>query len=43
MNHVTTTVGIDDMALYVPSIYFDIKDLAEARQLDYLKLNPHAF
>ncbi len=32
-------VGIDDMALYVPSIYFDIKDLAEARQLEYAKLN----
>lgn len=35
----TQTVGIDDMALYVPSIYFDIKDLAEARGIEYAKLN----
>lgn len=34
-----STVGIDDMALYVPSIYFDIKDLALARQLNYMKLH----
>lgn len=32
-------VGIDDMALYVPKIYFDIKDLAEARGIEYAKLN----
>ncbi|MFT5833002.1 MAG: hydroxymethylglutaryl-CoA synthase [Cognaticolwellia sp.] len=32
-------VGIDDMALYVPKIYFDIKDLAEARAIEYAKLN----
>lgn len=32
-------VGIDDMSLYIPNIYFDIKDLAEARNIDYLKLN----
>lgn len=31
--------GIDDMALYVPKIYFDIKDLAEAREIEYGKLN----
>jgi hydroxymethylglutaryl-CoA synthase len=35
----TTTVGIDDIALYVPKIYFDIKDLAEIRDLEYPKLN----
>lgn len=35
----TTTVGIDDMSLYVPKIYFDIKDLAEIRNLEYPKLN----
>jgi len=33
------TVGIDDMSLYIPNLYFDIKDLAEARNIDYLKLN----
>lgn len=33
------TVGIDDMALYIPKIYFDIKDLAEARDIEYAKLN----
>jgi len=32
-------VGIDDMALYIPKIYFDIKDLAEARSIEYAKLN----
>lgn len=32
-------VGIDDMALYVPKIYFDIEDLAEARSIEYSKLN----
>lgn len=33
------SVGIDDMSLYVPKIYFDIKDLAEARAIEYAKLN----
>ena len=32
-------VGIDDMSLYVPKIYFDIKDLAKVRDLEYAKLN----
>lgn len=32
-------IGIDDMALYIPKIYFDIKDLAEARSIEYAKLN----
>ena len=32
-------VGIDDMSLYVPKIYFDIKDLAAVRDLEYPKLN----
>lgn len=35
----TKNVGIDDMALYIPKIYFDIKDLAEARSIEYAKLN----
>ncbi|MGK0388914.1 MAG: hydroxymethylglutaryl-CoA synthase [Maribacter sp.] len=34
-----SSVGIDDMSLYVPQLYFDIKDLAEARGIEYLKLN----
>ena len=33
------TVGICDMALYVPKLYLSIEKLAEARQLEYLKLN----
>jgi len=32
-------VGIDDLSIYVPKIYFDIKDLAEARDIEYAKLN----
>ena len=32
-------IGIDDMALYIPKIYFDIKNLAEIRDLEYPKLN----
>jgi hydroxymethylglutaryl-CoA synthase len=35
----TVAIGIDDMSLYVPKIYFDIKDLAEIRDLEYPKLN----
>ncbi|MCF8243930.1 MAG: hypothetical protein K9J37_01340 [Saprospiraceae bacterium] len=31
-------IGIDDMAAYVPSIYLDIRDLAEARGIQYEKL-----
>ncbi|MBK8566377.1 MAG: hydroxymethylglutaryl-CoA synthase family protein [Saprospiraceae bacterium] len=31
-------VGIDDMAAYVPSLYLDIRDLAEARSIQYEKL-----
>ncbi|MBI1227280.1 MAG: hydroxymethylglutaryl-CoA synthase [Bacteroidetes bacterium] len=31
-------VGIDDMATYVPSLYLDIRDLAEARGIQYEKL-----
>lgn len=31
-------VGIDDMAAYVPSLYLDISDLAEARGIQYEKL-----
>lgn len=32
-------IGIDDMACHVPSIFFDIKDLAEARGIPYPKLS----
>lgn len=32
-------IGIDDMALYIPKIYFDLKDLSVARDLEYAKLN----
>ena len=33
------TVGIDDIALYFPRLYFDIKDFAEYRGAQYDKLN----
>ena len=33
------TVGIDDMALYVPKLYLPIETLAKARNLEYAKLN----
>ncbi|MCB0639481.1 MAG: hydroxymethylglutaryl-CoA synthase family protein, partial [Lewinella sp.] len=33
------TVGIDDMAAYVPHLYLPIATLAEARDLEYEKLN----
>lgn len=32
-------IGIDDMAMYVPRIYFDIQDLAAARGIEYDKLS----
>ncbi len=32
-------VGIDDMAVYVPKIYLPIETLAEARSIEYAKLN----
>jgi hydroxymethylglutaryl-CoA synthase len=31
-------IGIDDMAAYLPSLYLDIRDLAEARGIQYEKL-----
>lgn len=31
-------IGIDDMTAYVPSLYLDIRDLAEARGIQYEKL-----
>lgn len=31
-------VGIDDMAAYIPSLFLDIRDLAEARGIQYEKL-----
>ncbi|MGB0838625.1 MAG: hydroxymethylglutaryl-CoA synthase family protein [Chitinophagales bacterium] len=36
---VSIQAGIDDMALYVPSLYFDIEALAAQRNLVYAKLN----
>ena len=33
------TVGIDDMALYVPKLYLPIETLAKERNLEYAKLN----
>lgn len=35
----STKVGIDDMSLYTPKLYFDIQDLAEVRNIEYVKLN----
>lgn len=32
------TIGIDDMALYVPKLYLDIRALAEKREIPYEKL-----
>lgn len=32
-------VGIDDMAAYIPQLYLPIETLADARQLEYAKLN----
>ena len=32
-------VGIDDIAIHIPRLYFDIKDFAEFRGADYGKLN----
>lgn len=32
-------IGIDDMSMYVPRIYFDIQDLAAARGIEYDKLS----
>ncbi|MEM6699005.1 MAG: hydroxymethylglutaryl-CoA synthase [Bacteroidota bacterium] len=35
----THSVGIDDMALYVPKLYLPIETLAAERQIEYVKLN----
>ena len=32
-------VGIDDIAIYFPKLYFDLKDFAEFRGADFGKLN----
>jgi hydroxymethylglutaryl-CoA synthase len=37
--HTTPKVGIDDLAVYLPSLYLPIQTLAEARDLEYAKLN----
>lgn len=34
-----TKVGIDDMSIYVPKLYLPIEALAEARAIEYAKLN----
>ena len=34
-----TDVGIDDIAIYFPKLYFDMKDFAEFRGADFNKLN----
>lgn len=34
----TQPIGIDDMAIHVPALYLDIRDLAEARNIQYEKL-----
>jgi hydroxymethylglutaryl-CoA synthase len=36
--HKLLPIGIDDMAFYTPNIYFDLKDLAVARNIPYEKL-----
>ena len=33
------TTGIDAISFYVPSIYVDMEDLAEARNIAFTKLN----
>lgn len=37
--HRVNTVGVDDMAAYIPNLYLPIEDLASARDLEYAKLN----
>ncbi len=32
-----TTYGIDALAVYIPKLYLDIADLAEAREIPYEK------
>lgn len=39
MPTLTTKVGIDDMAVYVPQLVFPVKSLAAARALEYDKLH----
>lgn len=38
MSYPKPSVGIDDMALYVPKLYLDIQTLAQKRQIPYEKL-----
>lgn len=37
--HTTPKAGIDDLAVYLPSLYLPIETLAQARDLEYAKLN----
>lgn len=39
MEKYTTKVGIDDISVYVPKLYLSIETLAEARSIEYAKLN----
>lgn len=39
MTNFSNAVGIDDMSLYIPKLYFPIEQLAKKRQLEYVKLN----
>ncbi len=39
MDNKQLTTGIDDMSLYIPRLYFSIEALAEARNIEYAKLN----
>ena len=39
MERSKSTVGIDDMVLYIPKLYLPIETLAQTRQIEYAKLN----
>ncbi|HMP12302.1 MAG TPA: hydroxymethylglutaryl-CoA synthase [Saprospiraceae bacterium] len=39
MEKYSTTVGIDDLSVYVPHLYLPIETLAEVRAIEYAKLN----
>ncbi len=39
MEKQVTKVGIDDMSVYVPNLYLPIETLADARSIEYAKLN----
>ena len=39
MQQQTFSVGIDDMAAYIPQLYLPIETLARERNIEYAKLN----